>query len=90
MNNNNPVISVVGVDGQEMDKYTAGIELSNTCRNVYVSRLQAAESVRKKLLCDAIDGNENGVNPQSPHRRKTSIDEAMEILKREMVSLIFL
>jgi hypothetical protein len=38
------------VPGMErMDKYTAGIELSNACRTYYASRLRTAEGMKKKL-----------------------------------------
>ena len=37
---------VVFAASSEMDKYTAGIELSNACRQFYVTRLKAAGKVR--------------------------------------------
>ena len=79
-----------------MDKYTAGIELSNACRNYYTRRLRAAEGVKRKLGLSVPykeqnnEGNiseDEGYTTQRPvPRRSTSIDKAMDRLKRELVS----
>ena len=47
---------VVFAASSEMDKYTAGIELSNACRQFYVTRLKAAGKVKDRL------GLSNGIN----------------------------
>ena len=38
-----------GIELSGMDKYTAGIELSNACRSYYARRLRTAEGMKKKL-----------------------------------------
>ncbi|GAB1600462.1 putative uncharacterized protein DDB_G0272516 [Argonauta hians] len=77
------------------DKYTASIELSNACREFYRSRIKAAEIARKKLECDSnFDKNAAGSNSSSSNsnnqtrKKKTTIDIAMEQLRREMNSLM--
>ncbi len=57
-----PTIVIEGENGETMDKYTAGIELSNACRRFYVSRLQAAEKVKEKLGLVGV-GTENRQSP---------------------------
>lgn len=59
-----------------MDKYTAGIELSNKCREFYHKRMETAETMKQRL----------SPLPQK-ERRKSSLDNAMEKLSSEMVSL---
>ena len=39
---------LIGAD-EPLDRYTAGIELSNACRKFYVSRLAAAERAKNRL-----------------------------------------
>ena len=56
------------------DDYTASIELSNACREFYTNRLKATESFKKNLGCGRATGY-----------RRTSIDDAMEKLRNEMV-----
>jgi hypothetical protein len=46
------LLSVFCVIIGRMDKYTAGIEVSNACRRFYVSRLQAAEALKGRLSSD--------------------------------------
>ncbi|XP_029640199.1 putative uncharacterized protein DDB_G0272516 [Octopus sinensis] len=75
------------------DKYTASIELSNACREFYRSRIKAAEIARKKLECDSnFDKSDTGSNSTGANnhrvRKKTTIDIAMEQLRREMNSLM--
>ena len=38
-----------GLELSAMDKYTAGIELSNACRSYYARRLRASEGMKRKL-----------------------------------------
>ena len=35
---------------EDVDKYTAAIEVSNACRMFYVSRLQTAETLKDRLV----------------------------------------
>lgn len=82
------------------DKYTASIELSNACREFYRSRIKAAEVARKRLQSDASDetGSDSAEGTSSSsslsssssesNRKKTTIDVAMEQLRREMASLM--
>lgn len=62
---------------ETMDKYTAGIELSNKCRQFYQKRMETAEDVKQRL---------------SPilkkERKKSTLDVAMEKLSNEMASLM--
>ena len=44
-----PKICVENVNDEPMDKYTAGIELSNACRQFYVSRVKAAGKIKERL-----------------------------------------
>ena len=55
------------VPGEEpMDSYTAGIELSNACRQFYVTRLKAANQVKQRLgLIDSNSSLGNANNSQS-------------------------
>ena len=56
------------------DDYTASIELSNACREFYTNRLKATESFKQNLGSSRATGY-----------RRTSIDDAMEKLRSEMV-----
>jgi septum formation topological specificity factor MinE len=62
---------------ETMDKYTAGIELSNKCRQFYQKRMETAEDVKQRF---------------SPilkkERKKSTLDVAMEKLGNEMVSIL--
>lgn len=62
---------------ETMDKYTAGIELSNKCRQFYQKRMETAEDVKQRF---------------SPilkkERKKSTLDVAMEKLGNEMASLM--
>ena len=55
-----PKICVENVSDEPMDKYTAGIELSNACRQFYVTRLKAAGKVKERLGL-----NNNGIKYSS-------------------------
>lgn len=57
------------------DDYTASIELSNACREFYRNRVKATENFKQNL----------GSSKTAGYRR-TSIDDAMEKLRNEMVS----
>ena len=72
-----PKLHVCDVDGERYDSYTASIELSNACRQFYVKRVRAAESVRKKLV--TTDHNK-------PQATRTNMDDMMDKLKGEVVS----
>ena len=62
-----PKIVIDGTnDGQPMDKYTAGIELSNACRQFYVTRLKAAGKVKERL------GLSNGISARQECTEETS------------------
>ena len=56
------------------DDYTASIELSNACREFYRNRVKATENFKQNI----------GNNKATTYRR-TSIDDAMEKLRNEMV-----
>lgn len=62
---------------QVMDKYTAGIELSNKCREFYQKRMEIADNVKQRL--SPVPRNE---------KKKSSLDIAMEKLGSEMASLM--
>ena len=87
-----------------IDKYTAGIELSNACRDFYVSRLRTAESMRTRLASisgkeDAAGGVEPGDGGQTGltttpfsasgvSSGNPKLDNAMAVLRKEMVSVV--
>ena len=52
-----------------MDKYTAGIELSNACRQFYVTRLKAAGKVKDRL------GLSNGISSEQEECTENTGDE---------------
>ena len=60
---------VVIAASSEMDKYTAGIELSNACRQFYVTRLKAAGKVKDRL------GLSNGINREQEECTENTGDE---------------
>ncbi len=110
-------------DDAPMDKYTAGIELSNACRQFYVTRLKAAGKVKERLglangfatakhECteepweetkhSCVEEGKDGTTPAAapsrltpgggnldkrPPRRKSNIENKMNLLKHEMVSM---
>lgn len=86
------------------DKWTAGIELSNACRNFYKSRLQAAQEAKQTWLHDldvpSLPSNLRSYNEPEPDtglrplaktvnytRKRTSVDVAVDRLKKEMVRI---
>lgn len=60
------------------DDYTASIELSNACREFYRNRVKATEVFKQTMN----SRNNAGCIKQS---KRTSIDDAMEKLRTEMV-----
>ena len=60
---------VVFAASSQMDKYTAGIELSNACRQFYVTRLKAAGKVKDRL------GLSNGINREQEECTENTGDE---------------
>ena len=60
------------------DDYTASIELSNACREFYRKRVKTTENFKQNL------------GSLQPPTRRTSIDDAMDKLKSEMVSIFTL
>ena len=76
-----PKIMVEGcAEDAPMDKYTAGIELSNACRQFYVTRLKAAGKVKERLglangeACTEGDTETKHTCDQGPSRR--AVDSA--------------
>ena len=51
-----PKICVENDNDEPMDKYTAGIELSNACRQFYVSRVKAAGKIQGTIGIRPIPG----------------------------------
>ena len=71
-----PTIRVEGVttDGEALDKYTAGIELSNACRQFYVNRVKASAKVKERLGLEERRGGllGRGVVDPAPGRHGTT------------------
>lgn len=74
--------SVHGSEGnlESSDDYTAAIELSNACREFYRNRVKATESFKQTMNCR----NNTATLANS---RRTTIDDAMDKLRTEMVSI---
>ena len=80
------------LDSETMDSYTAGIELSNACREFYVKRQKDAESLKSKLAANGTsvqcssssksvpDGGNSGT------KAERSLQSKMDILKEQLVS----
>ena len=62
------------------DDYTAAIELSNACREFYRNRVKATESFKQTM------NNRNNTATLTQTKR-TTIDDAMDRLRNEMVSI---
>jgi hypothetical protein len=60
-------------EGDTIDSYTQGIELSNACRKFYVTRVQVAEGIKAKLNTDIGSSGSR------------SLDVSMGTLRREVV-----
>lgn len=72
-----------GDDSDDMSEYEESISFHNACREFYINRKDATESFKHSMERD--DEKRTEV-----HKRKktTSIDDAMERLRREMASLM--
>ncbi len=69
------------LDLPNMDRYTAGIELSNACRSYYTRRVKAAESVKRKLgLCGS--GGFEDKTPVEEIEENVSEDEGYRTTQR--------
>jgi hypothetical protein len=65
------------------DHYTAAIDFSNACREFYINRVKATESFKEQMR------EEEKTKEAPTHQRKrSSIDIAMETLRKEMVNFI--
>lgn len=64
---------VSGPEVETEDRYSAGIELSNACREFYHNRQKTAEEVKLRLSKSSQKTDNNG------------IDKAMDRLRKEMV-----
>lgn len=63
------------------DHYSAAIDFSNACREFYINRVRATESFKEQMK------EEEKSKEQKPlQRKRSSIDIAMETLRKEMVS----
>ena len=88
-----PKICVENINDGTMDKYTAGIELSNACRQFYVSRLKAAGKIKERLeLADSgvkpLDVNSNNddrVKVNDVNEAKASRDQKVEIAGKSRI-----
>ncbi|KAL5022562.1 hypothetical protein ScPMuIL_001717 [Solemya velum] len=80
------------VPGQETtcgtDQYTAFIELSNRCREFYRTRLHAAELAKQKINTENDTNSISDSSVTTDGGKKTSLDHAMDKLRKEMVSLM--
>lgn len=61
------------------DDYTAAIELSNACREFYRNRVKATENFKQTM-------NSRNNTATLSNTRRTTIDDAMDKLRNEMVS----
>jgi len=74
------------------DKYTAAIEVSNTCRMFYVSRLQTAETLKDRLVDrHRAVKTASGQSPAPPGSRRTvddtaALESVVAQLHQELVS----
>jgi len=71
---------VADVKPDTSDDYTAAIELSNACREFYRNRVKATESFKQTM------NNRNNTATLTQTKR-TTIDDAMDRLRNEMVSI---
>lgn len=65
------------------DHYTAAIDFSNACREFYINRVRATESFKEQMKED-----EKSKEQKPLQRKRSSIDIAMETLRKEMASLM--
>lgn len=69
-----------GDESSEEDEYEANIDFSNACRDYYLSRVEATETFKKGMKKDE-------VAKVSRSRRRSTIDDKMDTLRTEMVSI---
>ena len=66
---------------EPMDKYTAGIELSNACRQFYVTRVKAAGKVKERLgLCNDGTNSASGSSSADPRQTRDELSSEDETL----------
>ncbi|OWF38136.1 uncharacterized protein LOC110466649 [Mizuhopecten yessoensis] len=74
------------VDMSGSDKYTASIEFSNACREFYIKRVKATENLKDQIRIKSdIETKQRMPKSQQP---ASSIESAMDKLRREMASLM--
>lgn len=66
------------------DHYSAAIDFSNACREFYINRVRATESFKEQMKEE-----EKSKHERPLQRKRSSIDIAMETLRKEMVRLEF-
>lgn len=72
-----------GDDSDEMSEYEESISFHNACREFYMNRKDATESFKHNMERDHEKRTE-----VERRKKTTSIDDAMERLRREMASLM--
>lgn len=72
-----------GDDSDEMSEYEESISFHNACREFYMNRKDATESFKHSMERDHEKRTE-----VDKRKKTTSIDDAMERLRREMASLM--
>nr|XP_022317690.1 uncharacterized protein LOC111120928 [Crassostrea virginica] len=65
------------------DHYSAAIDFSNACREFYINRVRATESFKEQMKEE-----EKSKHERPLQRKRSSIDIAMETLRKEMASLM--
>ncbi|XP_062589691.1 uncharacterized protein LOC134251308 [Saccostrea cucullata] len=65
------------------DHYSAAIDFSNACREFYINRKKATESFKEQMKEE-----EKSKQEKVLQRKRSSIDVAMETLRKEMASLM--
>ena len=92
-----PESLVTLLNSENMDSYTAGIELSNACREFYVKRQKDAESLKSKLSTTSQQKQSEESNYSSPLKPKPSegksetgtLQPKLDLLKEQLVSFLF-
>lgn len=68
------------------EDYLKSIEISNSCREFYLNRLKASETHKERFK----EYDENSKqNEQVSSSQKSPMQNAMEMLRKEMVSIVF-
>lgn len=70
------------ISADTSDDYTAAIELSNACREFYRNRVKATESFKQTM-------NSRNNTATLTNVKRTTIDDAMDRLRNEMVRNFF-